>query len=174
MSGFEKFKEELPSKEKFYKSLTNRTISDKEYEHVLNVWKKIEMTTMEGYHALHLKCYVLLLADVFEKFRNNSLKNYGLSPSHCFSAPGLSWDAVFKMIKTEIELIPDTDMYIFFEKVTKSRISYVSNRYSKANNKYLKSYDVKQESKHIIYLDGNNLYGYAMSKIIWITILAIV
>ena len=73
---------------------------------------------------------------------------------------------MFKMTKTEIELIPDTDMYIFFEKVTKSRISYVSNRYSKANNKYLKSYDVKQETKHIIYLDGNNLYGYAMSKII--------
>ena len=40
----------------------------------------------------------------------------------------------------------------------------VSNRHSKANNKYLKSYNPKQESKHIIYLDANNLHGYAMSK----------
>ena len=71
MSDFEKFKEELPSKEKFYSSLADRKISDKEYEHVLNVWKKSEMKTMKDYHDLYLKCDVLLLADVFEKFRSN-------------------------------------------------------------------------------------------------------
>ena len=37
-------------------------------------------------------------------------------------------------------------------------------RYSKANNKYFKSYDPRHESNHIIYLETNNLYGYAMSK----------
>ena len=82
MSDFEKFKEELPSKEKFYSSLTEKLvtkISDKEYEHVLNVWK---IKTMKNHYDLYLKCDVLLLADVFEKFRNNSLKNYGLCPSH--------------------------------------------------------------------------------------------
>ena len=68
------------------------------------------------------------------------------------------------MIKFELELIPDPDMYFFFEKGTVGGIFYISNRYSKANNKYLKSDDPKQESKHIIYLDANNLYGYAMSK----------
>ena len=62
-----------------------------------------------------------------------------------------------EMTKTELELIPDPDMYIFFEKGTRKGVSCVSNRYSKANNKYLKSYDLKQESKHIIYLDANNL-----------------
>ena len=71
---------------------------------------------------------------------------------------------MFKMRKIELELIPDPDMYIFFEKGTGGGISCTSNRYSKANNKYLKSYDPRQESKHIIYLDTNNLYGYAMSK----------
>ena len=69
-----------------------------------------------------------------------------------------------KMTKTELELIPDPDMYIFFEKGTRGGISFVSNRYSKANNKYLKCNDPKQESKQIIYLGVNNLYGYAMSK----------
>ena len=119
---------------------------------------------MKDYHDLYLKCDVLLLADILGKSRNNSLKNYGLRPSHYLSAPGLSWDAMVKMTKIEIELIQDPYMDIFFEKGTRGGISYISNRYSKANNKYLKSYDPKQESKHVIYLDANNLYGYATSE----------
>ena len=111
------------------------------------------------YHDLNLKCNVVLLADVFEKFRNNSFKNYGLCPSHYLSVPSLSWDAMLNLTKVELELIPDPDMYIFFDKCTRDGVSYSSNRYSKANNKYLKSYDPKQESKHI-YLDANNLCGY--------------
>ena len=119
---------------------------------------------MKDYHDLYLKCDVLLLADILGKSRNNSLKNYGLRPSHYLSAPGLSWDAMVKMTKIEIELIQDPYMDIFFEKGTRGGISYISNRYSKANKKYLKSYDPKQESKHVIYLDANNLYGYATSE----------
>ena len=70
----------LPKKnfKKFYSSLTNKKNNDKKYKDVLNDWKKIEMKTMKDYHDLYLKCDVLLLADVCEKFRNNSLKNYGL------------------------------------------------------------------------------------------------
>ena len=67
---------------------------------------------------------------------------------------------MLKMTKID----PDPDLYIFFEKGAKGGISYNSNRYSKANNEYLKSYDPKEESKHIIYLDANNLYGYVISK----------
>ena len=78
------------------------------------------------------------------------------------SAPGLSWDAMLKIEKSKLELITDPDMFIFFEKGARGGISYISNRYSKASNKYLKSYHPKQESKHIIYTDANNLYGYAM------------
>ena len=105
------------------------------------------MKTMKDYHDLYLKCDVLLLADVFEKFRNNSLKNYGLCPSHYLSAPALSWDAMLNMTKVKLELIPDLDMYIFFEKGTSGGASHISNRCSKANNKYLESYDPKQEKK---------------------------
>ena len=120
---------------------------------------------MKDYYDLYLKCDVSLLGDVFEIFRNNSLKNYGLCQSHYLSAPGLKWDAILKMTTTELELIPDPDMCVLFEKGTRSRISFIFNRYSKANNNYLKSYDPKQESKHIIYLDANNLNGYAPSKL---------
>ena len=87
---------------------------------------------------------------MFEKFRNNSLKNYGLCPSHYLSAPGLNWDVMVEMTKIKLELIPDPEMYIFFEKCTRDRISYIFNTCRKANNNFLKYYDQKQESKQII------------------------
>ena len=122
-------------------------------------YEKWKMKTMKNYHNLYLKCDVLSEADVFEKFRNNSLKNYGLCPSHYLRAPGLCWDTMFKMTKIELELIPDPGMFIFFEKGARGGIYLISKRYSKASNKDLQSYDPKQESKHTIYLDANNLYG---------------
>ena len=98
--------------------MTGRKITDKEYEHVLNVWKNFEMKTMKDYHDLYLKCDILLISDVFEKLINNSFMSYGLCASHYLSAPGLSWDAVLKMTKIELELIADLDMYIFLKKGT--------------------------------------------------------
>ena len=77
-------------------------------------------------------------------------------PSHYLSAQALNYDEMLNMKKVEPELLSDADMYFFFEKGMGGGVSYISKRYSKANNKYLKSYDPKQESKHIIYLDVNN------------------
>ena len=85
------------------------------------------MKTIKDYHELYLRCDVLLLADAFEIFRNNNLKNYGLSPSHYLSAPDLSWDAMLKMTKIKLELFLDADMFIFFDKGIKGGISYISN-----------------------------------------------
>ena len=86
MSDFEKFNEQLPSKEKFYSLLTGSKNSGNEYEHVRKIWNKFDMETMKDYNDLYLKCDVLLLPDVFEKFRNKSLKNSGLCPNHHLSA----------------------------------------------------------------------------------------
>ena len=116
---------------------------------------------MKDFHDLYLKCDVLLLAATFEKFRNISLKSYGRCQH--LSIPGLSWDAMLKLTKIKLEFITDPTMYIFFAKGIRGGISCISSRYSKDNNKYLKFYDPKQESKHI-YLDTNNLYGDAMLK----------
>ena len=63
------------------------------------------------------------------------------------SAPALRWDVMLEMTITELELITDPDIYIFFEKGTKGATSYISSRYRKASNKHLKSYDLKQETK---------------------------
>ena len=67
------------------------------------------------------------------------------------------------MTGVRLKKIADIDMYLFIEKGLKGGISYISKRYSKANNKYMKNYDPKKPSKFITYLDMNNLYGWAMS-----------
>ena len=90
MNDFGKLEEEFPSKENFYSLRISKNIRDKESEHVLKVWNKFEMETMKDYHDFYLRRDVLLLADVFEQFRNNSLKNYGLYRSHYLSAPALN------------------------------------------------------------------------------------
>ena len=113
MSDFEKFEEELPSKENFYSSLTGKKISDKEYDHVPKVWNTFQMKTMKDYHDSYLKGDILLLANVFGKFRNSSLKNYGLCPSYYLSTPALSCDAILNMTKVELELISDADIIIY-------------------------------------------------------------
>ena len=73
---------------------------------------------MENCHDLYLISDVLLLSEVFEKVRNNSLKNYGICPGHHLSTPALNWDTMIHMTKVELKLIPDLDMYIFFAKAT--------------------------------------------------------
>ena len=80
------------------------------------------------------------------------------------SAQDLSCDAMLNTTKVELDFISEAGMYLCFEKGMRGRVFYISKRYSKANNKYLKSYNPKQNSKHIMILDTNNLYGYVMSK----------
>ena len=75
------------------------------------------MKTMKDYEDLYSKCHVLLLADVFEKFRNNSWNNYGLCPSDYLSAPALSWDAMLNMTKIELKLITHPDCIYSLKKV---------------------------------------------------------
>ena len=163
MDDFNKFKEEgLPSIEKFYSKLTGEDINDSDYNHAKNVWKKFKCKTMGDYHDLYLKSDVLILADVFENFRKTSKQNYNLDPAHYFSCPGFAWDAMLKMTGINLELITDIDMYQMVEKDLRGGISYIANRYSKPNNKYMCDYD--KESSFLMYLDANNLYGWAMSQ----------
>ena len=165
MDSFKKFEDNrLPKKEDFFSLMNDEHITDEEYQHAQNVWKKFGLSSMGEYHDLYLKSDILLLADVFENFRKACQQYYELDPAHYFTTPGLSWDAMLKMTNTELELMSDVDMFQFIEKGMRGGISYIANRYGKANNKYMKEYDEKASSKYIMYLDANNLYGWAMSQ----------
>ena len=93
------------------------------------------------------------------------MENYSLDPAWYYTSPGLSWDGLLKYSGVKLELLTDPDMLLLFEKGIRGGVSMISNRYSKANNKFMgKKFDPSLPSKFITYLDANNLYGLAMMK----------
>ena len=161
----EKFsKISLPSKEDFYSNLNMEDISDIDYRHANNVFKIFKLENLGDYHDLYVQSDTLLLADVFNNFRDTCLKEYELDPAHFLSLPGLAWQACFKKTNIELELLTDYDMLLMVEEGIRGGICHSIHRYAKANNKYMKNYDKNEESFYIQYLDANNLYGWAMSK----------
>ena len=138
MDSFEKLKEtKLPPKEAFYCRLNDGGISDEDYAHAQKVWSMFKMEYFKDYHELYNKVDVLLLTDVFENFRNICLENYELDPAHYYTAPGLAWDAALKVTGVNLVLLSDIDMLLMVEKGITGGVSMISNRYGKANNKYM-------------------------------------
>ncbi|XP_072017519.1 uncharacterized protein [Amphiura filiformis] len=166
VNSLEKLQEtSLPPKDAFYSKLNEEHISDEDYEHAQKVWDTFGMKTMREYHDLYLKSDVLLLADVFENFRKTSLENYELDPCWYYTAPGLTYDGMLKTTSKRLELLTEYDKALFFEKNKRGGVSTISTRYAKANNKYMgDDYDPSEPTKHIVYIDANNLYGWAMSQ----------
>ena len=108
---------------------------------------------------LYVQSDTLLLADVFENFRNKCIEIYELEPTHFLSAPGLACQACIRKIEVKLELLKDINMLLMAEKGVTGAICHAIQRYAKANNKYRKNYDKSKESSFIQYLDANNLYG---------------
>ena len=139
-------------------------IEDIDYRHCNNVFNKFKLNNLGEYHDLYVHSDTLLLADVFENFRDMCLKEYKLDPAHFLSLPGLAWQACLKKTNIELELLTDYDMLLRVEEGIRGGICHSIHRYAKANNKYMKNYNNNEESSYIQYLDVNNLYGWAMSK----------
>ena len=161
----------LPSKESFYSSIDDGKrgkgdghICTSQYSHLKLVWEEFGFKTFKGFHNHYLKKDVLLLVDVFENFISTILKYYNLDLCHYFSLPGLSWNAMLKTTKVELENISDADVHIFIKKGLRGGISYINKKYSKANNEYCPDYDKNKPKVYINYHDMNNLYGDAMSQ----------
>ena len=140
--------------------MNKEEISEEQYDRALEMWRRYDCKTLKDYHDLYLTLDVTLLADVFENFRNMALREYKLDPAHSWTVPGFAWNCALKMSKTELELITDPEMFLFFENSIRGGISTISHRYAKANNKCTPDLP----SQFLIYLDANNLYGYALSQ----------
>ena len=108
---------------------------------------------------------MVLLANVYEAFRDTWLKNYKLDPAHFYTSPGLAWKACLKHTGIKLELLTDPDMLLMFERGIRGGITQAVRKYASANNKYMGDrFDPKSKSSYLQYLDANNLYGWAMSQ----------
>ncbi|CAG8731227.1 4503_t:CDS:1, partial [Ambispora leptoticha] len=155
---------ELPPIHEFSTHLHGK-ISQKDYEHAQKVWKEFNCQNLGEYHDLYLKIDVLSLADIWTQFRKTCMQYYELDPSHYISAPALAWDAMLKMTGVKIELFTDMAMHDFIEKAKRGGIAMAGHRYFKANNpKIGKAFNPSKPTTWILYVDANNLYGWAMSQ----------
>ena len=107
---------------------------------------------------------VMKLADVFEKFREKCIEIYQLDPAHFVSAPGLASQACLKKTEIKLELLIDLNMLLMFEGGIRGSMCQSIIKYAYTNNKYMKNDNKKILSSYLMYLDANNLYGWAMIK----------
>ncbi|KAL4091521.1 hypothetical protein QTP88_026196 [Uroleucon formosanum] len=156
----------LPDKFQFYSALTETHVSDKDYDHAIRVWNHFGCATLGAYSDLYLKVDVLLSADVFENFRDICMTTYHLDPAHYYTSPGFSFDCMLKLTKVHLELLTDYEKVLFLESGTRGGLVQASKRHARANNPETPGYNAEEPNTSLIYLDANNLYGYAMCQYI--------
>jgi len=123
--SWEKLKEtRLPEKEDFSSTLTEEHIKEEDYNHAKEVWENFGCKTLGEYSDLYLKIDILLLADVFENFRDH-LSTYQLDPAFYYTAPGFSFDCMLKYTSMKLELLSDYDMLLMIEKGNYKAIVYL-------------------------------------------------
>ena len=143
----------MPDKEAFYSNLNIEDITDVDYRHGKTVFEYLINKNLGGYHDLYVQSDTLLLADVFENFRNMCIKVHELDPAHFLSAPGLAWQACLKKTEVKLELLTDADMLLMVEKGIRGGICHAIYRCAKANNKYMKNYNKDKEESFLQCLD---------------------
>ena len=153
----------IPPKEAFYSELNLEGISNADSAHAQKLWEVSEIKNHGEYHEFYVQSDTLLLADVFENFRDKCNEIYELDPVYFVYAPGLIWQACLKKTGVKLELLTDYEMLLMVENAIRGGICQASHRYGKAN-KYMNNYDKKIESSYIAKLDANNFYGWAMSQ----------
>ena len=132
--------------------------------HGQKVWEAFEIKNLGEYHDLYVQCDTLLLADVFENFREKCIEIYELDPAYFVSAPGLAWQACLKTTGVRLELLTNYHMFMMVEEGIRGGICQAIYRYARANNKHMNNYDKRKITSYLTYLDVNNLYGWAMSQ----------
>ena len=113
--------------------------------HAKKVFKIFNNKIIDDYHDLYVQSDTLLLADVFESFRNKCIEIYELDPTYFLSAPGLAWQVCLEKTKVKLELLTYIDMLLIVEKEIRGGICHAIHRYAEANNKYMNNYDKNKE-----------------------------
>jgi hypothetical protein len=189
MDHWKKFKlRELPARKHFFSQLNNRDVEEEDYKRGLDVWKAFGCKDMMDYTRIYLEIDVLLLASIFEKFRDVNLQEgaCGLDPVYYPTAPSLSWDAMLKMNLEDdikIENFTNEEMYLMVEEGIRGGMCQVFNPYACANKVdplMAPSLPGNQEAwfneaisfseyldRIILHLDANNLYGWAMMQMLY-------
>ena len=164
VNSWDRFNEtQLSPIDAFYSNLNMSSINKEDYQQ--RVWEEFGIHILGDYHDLYLRTDVVLLANVYEAFRDTCLKLYKLDPVHFYTSPGLAGKACLKCTGIRLELLTDPDMLLMFERRIRGGITQAVRKYASANNKYMgDKFDPKSESSYLQYLDVNNLYGWAMSQ----------
>ena len=151
----------LPPRSAFRNDLSGEECSEEDYRFAQRAWQEFDCQSFGDYLMVYLKLDVLLLACVFEKFRQKTLEQDGLDPVHFVSLPGLSFLSAFKMTGESIELLNDLEMYTFFERGIRGGITFVNKHL--VRNENITHLDTEL-TQHLAYIDENNLYGNSLSK----------
>ena len=134
MSSWDRFEEtQLPLIEAFYSNLNMSNISEDHYQHLQRVWKELRIHNLGDYHDLCLCTDVILLANMFEAFRDTCLEHYSLDPAHFYTSPGLAWKACLRKTRVRLELLTHPDMLLMFEHGIRGGMTQVVHRYASAN-----------------------------------------
>ena len=140
---------QLPPISAFYSNLNMSSISEEDYQHTQRVCEEFRIHNLGDYHDLYLRIDVVLLANMFEAFRDTFLKHYKLDPAHFYTSPGLAWKACLKCTGIRLELLTDPDMLLMFEPGIRGGITQAGRKYTSAYNKY--TGDSTQNLKAAIY-----------------------
>ena len=124
-------------------------IDDIDYRHGNNVFKRFKLKNLGEYHDLYVQSDTLLLADVFENFRNTCLKVYGLDPAHFLSLPGLAWQACLKKTNIKLELLTDYGRRLMVEEGIKIALSSNDDKRLIAPDKII-SYPYGYKGKYVL------------------------
>ena len=151
----------LVSKEEFYNSITRSHITEEKYKLAEEIWEVFDMKCMKDYMEIYCMCDTLLLAEIFEAFRHESVNNFEIDPSHFISVPGFAYSAFLKETKVSLEYITDPEMLDMLSSNLRGGHSYWSQRYEEStlfkSSVFGDDNQSMSDDQHLIYIDANNL-----------------
>src|SRR5690606_18620531 len=154
----------LPPREAFKSDITGIECTHEDYEFAQEVYSRFNCQSLKDYSTIYLRTDVLLLADVMTGFRSVLYSHFQLDLFQFISLPHFSWNAALKLTKVKLDLVTDPDMYLFIENSIRGGICQQSLRHIRANNLHCPDFNPLEDESHILYVDANSLYGYAMSQ----------